>query len=134
MTATSRTSICILLPDDRIVLQFRDEYAPTYPLSFTNWGGDVEEGETAIECACRELEEELGIRADPAEMILICNDTFAGAHRYIFLLRKDIKLSNLCLREGGGFVCIPRSAVDIIPSNDILKNDIKKLNDYLSSL
>ena len=133
MAISIRTAICILLPGDRIVLQFRDEKAHTYPLSFTNWGGDVEEGETALECACRELEEELDIRVNPAEMIFICTDTFTGAPRDIFLLRKDIQLSDLRLGEGGGFVCVPRTEIGVIPSNDILKNDIEKLNNYLSS-
>ncbi|NNM84021.1 NUDIX domain-containing protein [Candidatus Parcubacteria bacterium] len=131
MTASLQVSICVLLPEDRILLQFRDERAPTYPLSFTNWGGSMEEGETALDCACRELEE-LGIMADPAELALVSSGNFAGVPRDIFLLRTDIRLSDLRLREGAGFVCVPRSAIANIPSNDILKSDLEKLDDYLS--
>ncbi len=135
MTTSLRTGICILLSDDRILLQFRDEKAPMYPLSFGNWGGGREEGETALECARRELEEELGIRVDPADILFIYSDNFAGLSRDMFLLRKDIQLSDLRLEEGGGFVCVPRKiAGEIIPMNILLKNDLKKLDGYLSSL
>ena len=134
MKSTPQTSIVILLPEDRIILQFRDEHAPSYPLSFTNWGGSVEEGETAVENACRELAEELGLEIDPAELIHISNDFFKGIPRDIFLLQKDIRLSDLRLGEGAGFVCVPRDAIESIPMNDILKDDIEKLDDYLSYL
>lgn len=134
MKSTPQTSIVILLPEDRIILQFRDEHTPSYPLSFTNWGGSVEEGETAVENACRELAEELGLEIDPAELIHISNDFFKGIPRDIFLLQKDIRLSDLRLGEGAGFVCVPRDAIESIPMNDILKDDIEKLDDYLSYL
>jgi 8-oxo-dGTP pyrophosphatase MutT (NUDIX family) len=133
MSSAEHTTICIVLPDDRILLQFRDEHAPTYPLSFTNWGGSVEEGETTLDCACRELMEELGLQVSPTELDFIGSSSFAGISRDIFLLRKNIQLSDLHLGEGAGFVCIPLSAIDSVPSNDILRHDLERLNDYLSS-
>lgn len=134
MNSTPQTSIVILLPEDRMILQFRDEHAPSYPLSFANWGGSVEGRETAVEGACRELAEELGLDIGPAELVHIFNGFFKGIPRDIFLLQKDIRLSDLRLGEGAGFVCVPRGAIESVPMNDILENDIKKLDDYLSYL
>lgn len=134
MKSIPQTSIVILLPEDRVILQFRDEHTPSYPLSFANWGGSVEEGESAVECACRELAEELGLDIDSVELTHISNDVFKGTPRDIFLLQKDIRLLDLRLGEGAGFVCVPRAAIETIPMNDILKNDIEKLDNYLSRL
>ncbi len=134
MTTGTRTTICIVLPDDRIMLQFRDERTPVYPLSFMNWGGSIEEGETALDCACRELQEELGLQVNPAELTFIGNETFENISRNIFLLWKDIQLSAIRLGEGAGFVCIPRNSINVIPTNDMLKSDLERLNNYFSSL
>ncbi len=117
-----------------MILQFRDEHAPSYPLSFANWGGSVEEGETAVEGACRELAEELSLGVDPTELIHISNGVFKGIPRDIFLLQRDVQLSNLRLGEGAGFVCVPRTALKNIPMNDILEDDLKKLDEYFSRL
>lgn len=47
--------------DNRVFLQHRDAQAPTNPEKWGLWGGSVEDGETLVVGAVRELEEELSI-------------------------------------------------------------------------
>jgi 8-oxo-dGTP pyrophosphatase MutT (NUDIX family) len=56
--------VFLLTEDGRLVLQLRDDKPDIhYPNMITAFGGGAEPGETAVECALRELAEETGIQA-----------------------------------------------------------------------
>ncbi|WP_051797104.1 NUDIX domain-containing protein [Catenuloplanes japonicus] len=61
-------------PHDRVLLQLRDGNTPVAPHRWCLPGGAVEPGETLIEAAARELEEETGLRAD-GDLQLVWNGT-----------------------------------------------------------
>ena len=59
--------VVMVTPDGRLILQLRDDIPDIdNPGRITAFAGAAEPGETPLECAVRELEEETGIRADPA--------------------------------------------------------------------
>jgi 8-oxo-dGTP pyrophosphatase MutT (NUDIX family) len=58
--------VFLLTRDDKLVLQLRDDIPDIdNPGMITAFGGAAEPGETAIDCALREIEEETGLRVDP---------------------------------------------------------------------
>lgn len=63
---------CVVLVDPRgwVLLQERDEHAPISPEKWGVCGGHVEDGEEFLPGAVRELEEETGVRLDPADLHL----------------------------------------------------------------
>ena len=62
---------CVVLVDRRgwVLLQERDEHAPIAPEQWGYSGGHLEDGETYLEGALRELEEETGVRLGPEEVV-----------------------------------------------------------------
>ncbi|GAB2175253.1 NUDIX domain-containing protein [Dongia sp. agr-C8] len=61
--------VFLLTPDRRLLLQLRDDKPDIhYPGMITSFGGAAEPGESAIDCALRELEEETGLRARAADL------------------------------------------------------------------
>ena len=77
----SRVSSVVVATDDRmLMLQRRDNGKWTFP------GGHLNETESHLEGAVRELWEEAGIRANPDEMILLGNKkTFQNKDIYVYL-------------------------------------------------
>lgn len=61
---------CVVLVDKRgwVLLQERDEHAPIAPERWGFSGGHLEEGESYLEGALRELEEETGVRLGPDDV------------------------------------------------------------------
>ena len=64
-------SLVVLGADGRLVMQKRDEYAPTAPNMIALFGGGHEPGETLSATAVREVMEELEIAVDPAELVTL---------------------------------------------------------------
>jgi 8-oxo-dGTP pyrophosphatase MutT (NUDIX family) len=61
--------VVLLTPDGRAILQLRDQIPSIdNPGRITPFGGAAERGETALECAVREVAEETGLHADPAAL------------------------------------------------------------------
>ena len=64
---------CTLLVDPRgwVLLQERDEHAPIAPGRWAASGGHVEPGESFLEAAVRELQEETGLVVAPEDLELV---------------------------------------------------------------
>ena len=96
----------------QILLQKRSEQKDAYPGKYdTSSAGHIQAGDEPTESACRELEEELGIRADPSQL------EFAGNFRiqyeavfyekpfrdnevvFVYVCRKPVELSDLTLQK-----------------------------------
>ena len=61
---------CLILSQDRkIVLQLRDDNAPSFPNCLSTFGGGIEAGETPMEALVRELKEELGAVVNERDVI-----------------------------------------------------------------
>lgn len=63
---------CVVLShDNKIVLQQRDDYAPTAPNCLSTFGGGIESNETPMEALVRELNEELGAIVKPEDVVTL---------------------------------------------------------------
>lgn len=88
------------------LFQERDDTAKMHPGRITPFGGGVEAGEDALQCAIREMSEELHLTLDSQnlESIKVCESRYTpDAHIHVFLA-KNIKKSELILNEGKGVV------------------------------
>ena len=101
--------IWIVTPDGRILLQRRSMRKENNPgLWDVSAAGHVSAGESVIDCAVREVEEELGLRIDPSELrhigtsaesSVLNNGTYLDNEIHeIFLVRRDIDLRELRLQ------------------------------------
>lgn len=85
-----------------ILFQLRSHTKDLFPGLWDITGGHVGAGETYIGAAVRELQEELGIAADPADLELLFNQRDPVVQRefqQVFLLRYDGGLQTLELQE-----------------------------------
>lgn len=87
--------------DGRILLTQRDPLK-SYPLLWESTGGSVNAGESSIDGAIRELEEETGIVVNPAELRYlgeIKKDNYF-LDSYLYGSTRNIKVSELILQPG----------------------------------
>jgi 8-oxo-dGTP pyrophosphatase MutT (NUDIX family) len=97
--------VFLLTPDRRLILQLRDDKPDIhYPAMITAFGGGAEPGETAEECALRELEEETGIRARAADLTrlgAVSKVDFRGhPTASVFFLLRGVDPADLVVTEG----------------------------------
>ncbi|ALM81618.1 NUDIX domain-containing protein [Bordetella sp. N] len=100
------TSISILVRDrlGRPLLQMRDSRATLGPLCWSFWGGAVEPEDTDhTHTAARELEEELGIVASPADFIELARRIDSkGNEAALMLLPRTVEWGDFRVLEGAG--------------------------------
>lgn len=87
--------------DGRILLTQRDPLK-THPLLWEITGGSITAGESSLEGAVRELQEETGLRAEPEELIKIGEIKYGHYFRdsYIWKSREMIEPANMQLQAG----------------------------------
>lgn len=90
--------IWTVTPDGRILLTQRHP-DKAYGLKWECTGGSVLAGETSIQGVCRELEEEVGIHAEPEELTLL--DTVRLNDRFVdtYINRREVDPEKLHLQE-----------------------------------
>lgn len=85
--------IIIANKNQQVLLQHRDENAPTNPNKWGIWGGGIEKEETSTQAAVRELKEELDINveAKKLEPFKVYRDRYFGDdwEGSIFLLQDN---------------------------------------------
>lgn len=99
----------IILQDKRgrICLQLRDNF--DYVSGAGKWsffGDHVESGESWRDAVIRELEEEIGVKADPdqfAPYARLVPDGGLQAYHYYFRLARPVEPNEIRLSEGAGF-------------------------------
>lgn len=116
--AHAAAGVMLLTPDGRLILQLRDDI-PTIdnPGGITPFGGAAEPGETPPQCAARELEEETGLRVDPAALQYLAEVSkldFRGNNTAcVFYLLRDVDPASLAVTEGTAIILTPNEvAVD----------------------
>jgi 8-oxo-dGTP pyrophosphatase MutT (NUDIX family) len=101
--------VFLLTDDRRLVLQLRDDIPDIhYPGMIATFGGGAEPGETPVQCALRELEEETGIKARAADLELlgaVSRVDFRGhATASVFFLLRGVDPAKLVITEGRAIV------------------------------
>jgi isopentenyldiphosphate isomerase len=103
--------VWIVTPDERLILQLRSREKITYPgLWDVSCAGHVSAGESAVESALREFEEELGLSVAPDELefvgTVIDRKSFQeGRHlenefQETYVVRRAVELDLLTLQPG----------------------------------
>lgn len=103
-TATEGTQIILLNNENQVLMYLRDDFAHIpYPNMWSLLGGMLEEGETPKECVIREIEEEIGVILDPAQVTHhATRDCSFGIEHTFFCSVRDLDIDTLVLTEGQG--------------------------------
>ncbi len=107
----------LIIPVDasgRILLQLRDYNTERYPGQWGFFGGKVEAGETLVNAAVREFEEEAGVVIDSAVLTprFRMASPEVGSHLYIFEANLDLSPEDIRLGEGAGFAFVEAKDFD----------------------
>ena len=92
--------IWVITSDGRILLTLRSMEKDDCPGEWENTCGSVLAGETAPEGAARELSEETGITASPAELIPIGRRVGYDCIDYTYILKRDIRIEDIRFQPG----------------------------------
>jgi 8-oxo-dGTP pyrophosphatase MutT (NUDIX family) len=108
--------VFLLTEDARVVLQLRDDIpAIENPGMITTFGGQAEPGETAIECALREIEEETGLRPKASDLHYLGSvskrDRHGNMTACMFFALAGIDSGKLVVTEGTAII-LSRAEID----------------------
>lgn len=84
--------------DGRFLIQKRAENLKNAPGVWATTAGHVLAGETAIDGAVRELEEEMGISAVSDELIEVYREITGQSHSVAFFLEKEVQLNDVTIQ------------------------------------
>ena len=103
------------VPDGRVLLQLRDDIEGIVaPGRWGLFGGEIEAGESPVEAASRELEEETGLAFAPerfAPFAAVVSGAPPHGLLYVHRLAADFAPGDIRLGEGSGFaLASPRQA------------------------
>jgi 8-oxo-dGTP pyrophosphatase MutT (NUDIX family) len=102
----------LLDPDGRLLLQQRDDVPGIrYPGRIGLFGGHREGNETFLECVCREIDEELGLRLPPERFDPLASysavDPEGGRVTGEFFIARNIAADGLLVTEGALLIATP---------------------------
>lgn len=119
--------------DGRVLLQLRDQNAQTYwPGKWGFIGGGIEAGETILQAALREIEEETGLTPDASALVPFAKTNSQSRHHaslYVFHAVLDVRPADIRLGEGSGFAFWNPSQ---LPHVDILDSIVPVIELFLS--
>ncbi|WP_167392330.1 NUDIX hydrolase [Mesorhizobium sophorae] len=107
-------NVSILVRDSkrRTLLQFRDAFAPAFPLHWSFWGGRL----SALDASpahggAREFREELELDASPDDFSLVGVRTSTKGESWLLLFRHAVEWGDFRVREGAGAAYFWRSEI-----------------------
>ena len=104
--------VVLLTPEGKAILQLRDDIPGIdNPGGITPFGGAAERNETPVQCALREVEEETGLRLDPAALRFLGEtsklDRAGNRTACVFFLLEGVDPATLRVTEGTAIVLSP---------------------------
>jgi 8-oxo-dGTP pyrophosphatase MutT (NUDIX family) len=104
--------VMMVTADGRLILQLRDDIPMIdNPGMITSFGGAAERGETPIQCALRELEEETGLRVDASALRWLgaaSRRDFRGNNTAcVFYELRNVDPASLAVTEGTAILLSP---------------------------
>ncbi|MFK3981537.1 NUDIX hydrolase [Micromonospora sp. NPDC050397] len=105
-----------------LLMQLRDEFAPTHPNLWGIPGGQVEPGETPEQAARRELLEETGLRVD-GTLDLFSSDRNDHIHWHVYYASTSATQDQVVCGEGAAMVFLaPHEILDrpMTPNVDLV--------------
>lgn len=93
-------SIWVVNSRREFLLTLRSPEKEVCPNTWENPGGAVQSGESSLQGALRELREETGITARPAELQLVSSRLAGSQWMDTYLLHRDLPLSAVALQPG----------------------------------
>ena len=133
-TPVMRFSGVVLWKEDLVLLQKRSFQAKLLPGRWGVFGGHIEDGESPIQTAVREIEEELSVSLDPNQRRELCTlrvqrmNALYVAHYYSS--RIPVSLKDMSLREGIGFSLW---SMDEIPQLHLAHEDFTAVQTHFGS-
>ena len=103
LNSDKKASVIILVnKEKKVLLQLRDNNAPTSPNKWAFFGGGLKPAEDPYECVLRECLQELGIElSDPVLIIARCMDHPYFDEEYIYIEQiSDDRISQIQQSEG----------------------------------
>jgi 8-oxo-dGTP diphosphatase len=99
-----RSNVSVVLRNTvgKLLLQFRDGQAPRYPLTWSFFGGGVEEGENPLDAAIREIKQELAVAVRGEDFSRRCEFTCDDRQAYFFEYLPPLTWGRFILNEGAG--------------------------------
>jgi 8-oxo-dGTP pyrophosphatase MutT (NUDIX family) len=114
-------SVAVVDQHGRVLMQERDEHAPVHPDLWGLPGGRLEPGETFVEAAARELEEETGLRIGVDELVSLGRNCFhsepcGGTDCYeLFATYAEVSDADVTCGEGRQMVFVDPAALFDLP-------------------
>ncbi|GAA1398671.1 NUDIX domain-containing protein [Catellatospora coxensis] len=97
--------------DGALLLQERDEHAPTFPNQWAFPAGVAEPGEQPLEVAHRELYEETGLRVGELALFWAGPMPESPLYGYLFHGRTTARQSDVVLGEGRAMLFVPPAEI-----------------------
>jgi 8-oxo-dGTP pyrophosphatase MutT (NUDIX family) len=126
LVRTDFVQVTLVDPRGRVLMQERDEHAPVWPEMWCFPGGGLDEGETPVAAAVRELAEETGVRLAPADLTDLGRFELVTADRGAFHFHAFVARttrSEVECHEGRQMVFVdsaPLPDVDVVPSTALV--------------
>lgn len=93
-------SVWTVNQDNKLLLTLRSREKDLYPNLWENTSGSAVKGETSVQAALRELQEETGIAATEDEMTFLGTERKVYSFVDVYLVRKTMESDAIRLQEG----------------------------------
>ncbi len=133
MKVIANIILYMISPDGQILVLLQKKW--NHPLHKNRWcifGGNKKREESARQAAKRELKDETGINVKKLKRFKIFKfDSFGGLSYHVYYAPLTCDLSQISLKEGGGFALLSRDEIKKLP---LIGNDREILEKFFAFL